>query len=354
MRHIKLFDSLRGLMALWVVIIHTIQSVDIYLPKSINKIVNVSYAVDIFIILSGFVIFLLLDKSKANYSAFIVRRGFRLFPVYLAVLFVSAYTIDGQIVLWGQLGSTGDYWAGRLQTMLDSSAYFIENFTAHLFLLQGFFGGYIPSSDFAFIEPAWSLSLEWQFYLIAPLIFSLIFQKKNFLLLIAISFGIASLYGQAGSGFLPDNIHFFIVGIVSYYIYKFSFEQPDTHLAILMLCISLLLRDIPLVLWSVFLCLAIYQTKPIIFIRSLLENSLFQYIGKISYPIYVVHTLVIYPVIILLAMSPFTLSSLTGKLILISLTFVLTIFISHVLHIVIEKPGMDIGKVLSNKLRKEQ
>lgn len=354
MQHIKLFDSLRGIMALWVVLIHTMQTVDIYTPKSISKVFNVAYAVDVFIILSGFVIFLLLDNSRKNYSSFIIRRGFRLFPVYLVALVISAITIDFQVALWQGLEFSGHYWVGRLQTLQDSTTYFNENLIPHLFLLQGLLGGVIPSSDFAFIEPAWSLSLEWQFYLLAPLIFLLVMHTKNSLYVLLLSFCIALLYGQAGSGFLPNQIHFFIVGMVSYFIYKQALVQPDSRLAVLMLCTSLLLRDIPLTIWSACLCLAIYQNNPVCFVRSILENKVFQYIGKISYPIYVIHTLMVYPVIILLGIFSFELSTMQSKLLFIALTFLLTILFSQFLHTLIEKPGMKLGKNLALRFNKKR
>ena len=46
-------------------------------------------AVNCFMIISGFVIFMLLDQKKEHYGFFILRRFFRIFPVY-PVLFLLA------------------------------------------------------------------------------------------------------------------------------------------------------------------------------------------------------------------------------------------------------------------------
>src|SRR4026209_21441 len=56
------------------------------------------YAVDLFIIISGFVIMLSLDKQREMYQQFVVRRFFRLFPVFIA-MFIIAIPLS-QLNLW--------------------------------------------------------------------------------------------------------------------------------------------------------------------------------------------------------------------------------------------------------------
>ena len=57
-----------------------------------------TYAIDLFIIISGFVITLSLDKQREAYWQFVVRRFFRLYPVFIA-LFVVAIPLS-QVTLW--------------------------------------------------------------------------------------------------------------------------------------------------------------------------------------------------------------------------------------------------------------
>jgi len=111
MQHIKIFDSLRGLMAFWVVLAHTFMTFDLFLPKSLGKVLNVAYAVEVFIILSGFVIFLLLDKKHESYRHFITRRFFRLFPVYWVLLIIAVLSLPAQQALWTNIGSSEGYWS---------------------------------------------------------------------------------------------------------------------------------------------------------------------------------------------------------------------------------------------------
>lgn len=86
------FEGLRGLLAWWVVVSHALFAAGFTLdtlPRGIRILAHGDYAVDVFIILSGFVIFKLLREGKEPWRVFMVRRVFRLFPVYLLCLFAG-------------------------------------------------------------------------------------------------------------------------------------------------------------------------------------------------------------------------------------------------------------------------
>ncbi len=86
MQRIRAFESLRGLLALWVVAYHAALTAGMHAESwrfPLNLLGKGEYAVDIFIILSGFVIFALLDNSRETYGVFLIRRAFRLYPIYL-------------------------------------------------------------------------------------------------------------------------------------------------------------------------------------------------------------------------------------------------------------------------------
>ena len=349
MHYIKVFDSLRGIMALWVAIIHTLMSINIQPSASLNKILSVTYSVDIFIILSGFVIFFAINNKPESYKKYITRRAFRIFPVYLFALAISALTIDLQIFLWQSLGQQGNYWTGRLSTLQSSSEYFYTHLITHVFLLQGIFDGIIKHSDFAFIEPAWSLSLEWQFYLIAPLIFTAISSDKvNFKIIIGLSILCSAMYGLAGSGFLPNRFHYFGVGIASFYIYKAHQENKNILLPALILCMGLILRNIPITIWAFFLCIATYRTFGTNIFKKILEADVFQNLGKISYPIYVLHTLAIYPAIFLNNKFNYT-GAYNRDLVIIFVTLAITFGAAIGTHVLLEKPAMRFGKKLADR-----
>ncbi|PLM49786.1 hypothetical protein CWN29_27610, partial [Klebsiella pneumoniae] len=79
-------------MALWVVFGHSLAAlplINTHLPPTALN----SYAVDVFIILSGFVIFFMIDNKKQPYLQYITQRFFRIFPLYILVLIVSIILI---------------------------------------------------------------------------------------------------------------------------------------------------------------------------------------------------------------------------------------------------------------------
>ncbi|GHA59698.1 acyltransferase family protein [Photobacterium aphoticum] len=346
MQHIRVFDSLRGIMALWVALVHTLMSVGIYIPASINKIVNVTYAVDVFIILSGFVIFALLHYSQENYRGFITRRAFRLFPAYLVALAISALTLSWQIDLWSTFATEGRYWTGRAMTLTDTQNDFTAHLLTHLVLLQGLFNGLLPSSDFTFLEPAWSLSLEWQFYLLAPVIFVAAQQRKLRTLCLLALFS-AALYGAPGSGFLSNQIHYFLVGILSFYLYLFIQKHQLTVIPVYLLFVCLTLKNIPMATWFLFFSMATFSNPLFSRLKRFFELGVFHYIGQRSYSIYVFHTLLIYPAFLLVG----DISTLAGKITVIALTMLFTLITSHFTYQFIELPGIQLGRKLAKKMQ---
>src|SRR5882757_3055269 len=156
MKHIKEFDGLRGLLALWVFASHALE-LGPYSAAAAPLRPNL--AVDIFIILSGFVIFHLLGTGE-DYRTFITRRWFRLFPVF-AVCFLIALALYG----WMQVDDEVAFGLGHLSNLK-------PHLVAHATMLHGVVPEQIlPHSARAILVPAWSISLEWQFYLVAPLLF---------------------------------------------------------------------------------------------------------------------------------------------------------------------------------------
>lgn len=79
-------DSLqfvRAFAAIWVLITHVFQRLDIK-PLG-NYYFSGQYGVDVFFILSGFIIYLT-TKEGTNYKHFLIKRVFRIFPAYLVCL----------------------------------------------------------------------------------------------------------------------------------------------------------------------------------------------------------------------------------------------------------------------------
>ena len=119
---------------------------------------NGGYGVQLFFILSGYLITTLLLREEARYGrialgAFWIRRILRIWPLYYLVVLIGFFLLPG---IEGQFGTTG----------------FRETLRIHLLPFLAFLGNW----SMALIRPAadwlsvlWSVCVEEQFYLIVPL-----------------------------------------------------------------------------------------------------------------------------------------------------------------------------------------
>ena len=130
---LKEIDVLRGLAAIWVVLSHYQPHWALYLGPTFVLVPNLAgrYAVLLFFVISGFVIFMTLDRCKTVLD-FAVLRFSRLYPAYWAALGISTVI---SIVLFGST-----LWPGGVLT----------NAT----MFQEFFG--FPNTDVVF----WSLTVR--------------------------------------------------------------------------------------------------------------------------------------------------------------------------------------------------
>jgi peptidoglycan/LPS O-acetylase OafA/YrhL len=135
------------------------------LPQILERVIHAAVAlswtgVDLFFVLSGFLIGgILLDaRGASNYfGVFYARRFFRIFPVYYAwlILYVLLLTVGRQF-LRSHMGS-GIVPGLGFETW--SHFLYLQNFVA---------GGYVAIAEWC-VGATWSLAVEEQFYLIAPL-----------------------------------------------------------------------------------------------------------------------------------------------------------------------------------------
>lgn len=173
MRRFDAIEGLRGWLAWWVVMGHALQLSGTagYLPGKLRMIVSHGdWSVKIFMIISGFVITHLLLGKNEDYRAYIVRRFFRLMPLFLAMMAFALLLRPLYEAAW-----VDNLWTVnremRAERMAHVNAYPLRHLLLHLTMLHGV----LPDSLFrfsssSFVAPAWSLSLEWQFYLLAPLL----------------------------------------------------------------------------------------------------------------------------------------------------------------------------------------
>ncbi|MBC8037288.1 MAG: acyltransferase, partial [Rhizobiales bacterium] len=295
------FEALRGALAAWVVIGHVFKHSG-YMPDALRPfplLGDPGMPVDIFIILSGFVIFSLLDHKHEGYWPFITRRFFRLFPLFLVVLLVSAMLVVPALAWREAFPWKTPFLEGVIAINQASADYLAAHFMVHLTMLHGLVpDAILPFSQYGIVGQAWSISVEWQFYLVAPLLFYLLRRRPVALGLVVL--GLVGLHSRywLGEGFALNQGQFFLAGIVSYYLYRnLAASGPQLFLGAataIALLFWISLRPISLTIWVVALAAAMHAKNggknPLSYVSSL---AVPQWLGRISYSVYLWHALVI-------------------------------------------------------------
>ena len=159
-------DGLRGLAILLVLIFHYVSQEGVLphgtLADRLQRLVIMGWTgVDLFFVLSGFLIGgILMDarSSQSYFKTFYARRLFRIVPLYYLwiILYVSLIATAGGAIT--RLSNSGI--RPPLDLPIFSHFLFLQNFVAMgLFGLAGAWFGHL-----------WSLAVEEQFYLVAPLV----------------------------------------------------------------------------------------------------------------------------------------------------------------------------------------
>jgi peptidoglycan/LPS O-acetylase OafA/YrhL/uncharacterized protein involved in exopolysaccharide biosynthesis len=331
-------------------------------------------AVDVFIVISAFVIFLLLDTKRPAFAPFIVRRFFRLFPLFIA-LFAIAIPLS-RVSLWNLEHAAAyltpieiDHRVLRIASWWENLQWHIP---LHVAMLQGAVPeAVLPESPGAFLDPAWSVSLEWQFYLVAPLAFALAVSartSRRIALWVGCAVTVVAsrrflpsvMYGAA----LPFHLEYFFLGAASYFIYKryAGRARPNTVFPIACcLAVSIValggearLKVIPVALWIVFLGLILEHRSSSTWrlLSPVFTNRVAHRLGQISYSIYLSHTLML--LILQYFMLRWTpgLSRTAHFWTLLVLTASATITASAALYRYLETPGILAGQLLADRLER--
>lgn len=192
---IDAFTSLRGLAAWWVVLYHFHPA---GLPSPLTAFIRHGYlAVDLFFVLSGFVIWLnyapsLLEPSWASTGKFLRARLARIWPLH-AVMSALYLLVPASVLLFSAMGDPGPRF---------EPSYYV----ASLFLVHNW--GWFD--EIGWNVPSWSISTEWAAYLLFPLAVPvLLFVRTTAARLAAILFllgGIGMLFDATRTVSLGDDI----------------------------------------------------------------------------------------------------------------------------------------------------
>jgi peptidoglycan/LPS O-acetylase OafA/YrhL len=167
------------------------------------------YAVDMFFIVSGFLIFWSFDADQ-NKKHFYIKRFFRVFPLYAILILLQT--------LFYILFSDG--------TLLQIGKYFVSNIFFLNFLSPSV-GTTLSSLHVDAINGSlWTLKNEVIFYLLVPFIFA--FYKKFGVLFLAVLYSLSVVYMLGVEYFgmtkllvlFPSQLRLFLVGIIFYIIFE--------------------------------------------------------------------------------------------------------------------------------------
>ena len=277
----KELDALRGIAALLVVFFHFTMG-----SKGYNQIFKLgTTGVDLFFIISGFVIFMSLQKISSG-AHFVINRVSRLYPTYWAsvtfTFIVMVYSLH-----------KGNF------HFTDIFIKFVGNLTMFQFYLN------IPDLD----RPYWTMIIEMLFYIS---IFTL-FQFKQLKYLNVIGVVVCAVTAASVHYFYDINfvkltlkyiplfqfIPLFFAGTVFYKLYSTSTNRFSNYIIIVfcLLCQATLFplagRSRGFISWPEYnTMLTLYFTLFVLFVNSKLTcivNDVTLFFGKISFALYLTH-----------------------------------------------------------------
>src|SRR5579862_5818204 len=214
-------EGLRGIAALYVVLTHIVSMAD---PSHLWGKVSLAQpwlqsifhwfwyghlAVAAFIVLSGYCLQTSLFGGKDgrihNFGKFYARRARRILPPYYATLILSV--LVSIYITSKQPGMPFSQYVPVTQ----------ENVLAHVFMVQNF----RPDWMYKLNGVLWSISIEWQLYLLFPLLVALMFRVGRFIYV-----AVTVLLAIALLRIFPDAIRLYV-----WYIPLFALGMAASHLA---------------------------------------------------------------------------------------------------------------------------
>jgi peptidoglycan/LPS O-acetylase OafA/YrhL len=295
MKRLECLDGLRGVLAVYVMLGH--MAPFSALPSWVaGPLSHGGAAVDVFFILSGLVILRSLESCRFAARPFLISRIARIFPVYLTMLAagiaVQALPASFDAMPWVRPDSLArDIWSQGWPH------HWAVEIAAHLTMTHGLFpNGVLPDVWVSFLGAAWSLSTEWQFYVLALVLGRSRLSAERlaavFLILAAVGLAWDVAVPDAwrfSRAFLPNKAQYFALGIAStVWIDRRSMRSFGLVLiATLILCAAHGHIDklLPPLIWT--LCLAA-QLSPdrLRVVATPLRWHTVQWLGAVSYPIY--------------------------------------------------------------------
>jgi peptidoglycan/LPS O-acetylase OafA/YrhL len=269
----RLITELRGVAAFLVMLFHFISVSNNFLKNEnlIRIFAFGKYGVQIFFLISGFI--LTISLVKANYNLknagkFLVKRFIRIEPPFIISL---------SIILLMLLIK------GAVQNIKIEELFTLPQVLFHL-------GYWIPFTNYDWLSIVyWTLAIEFQFYFLLAVFFPLL--KKNTLLRMVCLLAISSLF------FINDlmpgiQLLYWIPIFVSGITLAFITSKPNEKLAYLYVVLAIT-NLITFIYYPIVISCFVIVTQFFIYFGNTFRSQFLYFIGKISYSLYLTHTLLV-------------------------------------------------------------
>lgn len=316
--HFKVIDSLRGIAALSVCIFHFVLGHGNYLKvyPRLESISNFGWlGVEMFFVISGFVIPYSMAKSGYNFSKFlffIKKRIFRIEPPYIISVLVSF-------------------------SMLCASSIFLNKQVNDFSLTQIFLHlGYLnPFFGYAWLQEFyWTLGVEFQFYIFMGLFYNIIFRSKNSFFICLLLICIFPFVRDNYKTFLSYSTFFCFGFIAKTYLTKRINKVEAALCTLVVFVTSLYFFKAEQALVGL-VTLAIILFLPI-------SSKLLTFLGKISFSLYLTHDIFGGRLINILNKSAFQIQ----PLLILNIGILFSLFVAYVFYRLIELPAIKLANAV--------
>ena len=272
------------------------------------------YGVELFFAISGFVIFMTLERTRQT-ADFIVSRLSRLFPAYWAGILVTTAAVT-------MLGA---------DSLTQPASVVLTNFS----MLQGFL--YLPSVDGVY----WSLTVELAFYacMLALWRGGLLERIEAILLgwigLKLLFWLVPALPSRLGMLLVVQYIPYFAIGIAAYRVRKGK-RLWQQQAPVLLAGLAAIALTQPLADVAVYLCVLAVFHALVAGRLTLLNSRVLLWLGGLSYPIYLIHQNMGYA--IMAALERVGVAPFPALCVAIAAAFA----VAQLIHILIELPALSL------------
>jgi peptidoglycan/LPS O-acetylase OafA/YrhL len=290
---IEELESIRGLAALLVVFFHISEC---NIPLDIGIIKNGYLMVDLFFVLSGYVIYIAYAHKITNRSdlfRFQFLRFGRLYPVHFVFLVVFIFIEIAKYIAQSKFGITGP----------DTQPFKENNLTAivrQLFLVQAIG----PTNDaFTFNAPAWSISVEFYTYFIFGVFVLLVGKKKEIFFSIIVLFSLILLVWKTTFGFndLFRCLAGFFIGCLTASAtkaIKINISKYASLLVLVSIVFFLQLKttnkyDVAIYFFTAALIASLVLSKDG-YLNYVLHLKILTWLGSVSYAVYMSHATILW------------------------------------------------------------